>query len=142
MPRAGVWSSARVARCPSQLVAWALLVGLAVLGYFDFVPCPFAGLFHLPCPGCGLGRATRELLAGDVDAAIAFHPLAPVVVPLVALGLGWSLLADVGCICSHPAQRRTLLQGFVDGLSILLAALLVGVWLARFVGALGGPVAV
>jgi hypothetical protein len=41
------------------------------------VLCPTALTLGLPCPGCGLTRATSLLTHGHVGEALAFHPLAP-----------------------------------------------------------------
>lgn len=40
------------------------------------VLCPMHGIFGLPCPGCGLGRAFTALSQGDFLAALKFHVLA------------------------------------------------------------------
>ena len=48
--------------------------------------CPFLALTGVPCPFCGMTRATIALGHGDLHAALGFHPLAPVVLALV-LGL-------------------------------------------------------
>ena len=53
--------------------------------------CPLRGLTGLPCPGCGLTRATGALLRGRVGDALQMHPLIPLV--LVQLLVVWVLLA-------------------------------------------------
>src|SRR5436190_2028681 len=42
--------------------------------------CPFRAVTGVDCPFCGMTRATLALGAGDLRAALALHPLAPVVV--------------------------------------------------------------
>ncbi|HSC88849.1 MAG TPA: DUF2752 domain-containing protein [Polyangiaceae bacterium] len=99
--------------------------------------CPFAWLFARPCPGCGLTRATWDLLHGDLSGAHAHHPL----ILLVLACLGW-LAFDLalGRIWAVPAlATRARLRGPL--LAGLCAALVV-VWLLRFAGAWGGPVAI
>lgn len=60
----------------------ALLVVCAVMGFGAFMgwrlwPCVFAEVTGLPCPGCGMTRATAAMLKGDWTAALRFHPFVP-----------------------------------------------------------------
>jgi hypothetical protein len=118
------------------LVAISPLVAGAVTGV---TLCPTAGLMGIPCPGCGLGRATVAALGGHFSEAMRYHPLFFLVSPiyLVLLGsLGWQFV-------SGRAPRWPRLP---DRLVIVAAACLgvalIGVWVLRLLGALGGPVAV
>ena len=96
----------------------------------------------MPCPGCGLTRATLALLRGDLRAAVGLHPLSPLVVPLLAAVFGKALFDYVrGAPPTPPASAWWAGRTSVWLASALLA-LLLGVWLARFAGCLGGPVAV
>ncbi len=119
------------------------VVGIALLLDWEVVACPFAELFALPCPGCGLTRAAWALLRGDFRAALALHPLSPVLVPVVAAALGRLLFRYVvGPPAPGASLRLRLGARSVDALFALLALALVGVWVARFLGGLGGPVQV
>lgn len=60
-----------------------LLLGLALVGLL--VGCPIKRFSGLPCPGCGLTRACLSLLAGDLRAALAWHPLCLIVPPLCVM---------------------------------------------------------
>ena len=143
MARAGLVRRATEGRAGwSRLPARALLAGLATLGALEILPCPFAALMSLPCPGCGLSRAARQLLAGDLQAALALHPLSPLVVPLVAAGVLWGLSGTSGSSMLHSAARARVVREIADISSVILVALLIGVWIARFFGAFGGPVPV
>jgi Protein of unknown function (DUF2752) len=114
--------------------------GFSVLLVLHVPLCPFALVTHRPCPGCGLGRATLALLSGDLGAAIHAHPLAPLVSPIVIAALASNALRYV----------RRGVWGGVEGLRApvvalaawVVAAALVAVWIARFFGLFGGPVAV
>lgn len=78
-------------------LGWAMVAGgvlVAISGMFGvrLFPCPFRQLTGLPCPGCGLTRATVALLRGDIRAMLFFHPLAPVFLAFwaaVVAGLLW-----------------------------------------------------
>jgi uncharacterized protein DUF2752 len=119
-----------------------LAIGAAVPALFALgVPaCPVAFFARIPCPGCGMTRATLRLLHGDWHGALAFHPLVFVALPL-ALAFG----ATNAVV--YVVRGR---WGYVDGLRGraltwalgALVALMVGVWVARFFGAFGGPVPV
>jgi Protein of unknown function (DUF2752) len=118
------------------------VVGAALLWRWDVVACPFAELFGLPCPGCGLTRAAWALLRGDFRGALSLHPLSPLLVPVVAAAMGRLLFRYVmgppGAGASRRL-RRPVGARWVDGVSALLALAVVGVWVARFFGAFGGP---
>lgn len=52
-----------------------------------FLPCPFRALTGWWCPGCGLTRATHQLIRGDIVQALRFNAF--VVLVLAALCLTW-----------------------------------------------------
>jgi hypothetical protein len=105
-----------------------------------FPLCPFAAVTHHPCPGCGLSRATLALLSGHVREALRFHPLAPLISPL-AVGLaGYAAFVYVRD-GRWPAMGGKS-AGRMAAAGIALWVLLLGVWIARFLGAFGGPVPV
>ena len=133
----GVKLPLRIALCSGSLG----LVGLAMSQGFPL--CPMAGSLGIPCPGCGLTRATLALLRGDVGTALHFHPLVGLLTPLfvtfMATGV-WQLLRD-------PARPRrpSRIRWNAPALNVaalLLLVLTLGVWLARFAGYFGGPVEV
>jgi hypothetical protein len=113
----------------------------AVAVHLDLPLCPLAGSFGVPCPGCGLTRATLALLHGDVGAALHLHPLVLLLSPLAAVlagALSLELLRDPATpqqssLLFSNTRRTSALAGFVLVLTL-------GVWLARFGGYLGGPV--
>jgi hypothetical protein len=126
-----------------------LVAAGAVLVLSEAPLCPTAFLFGIPCPGCGLTRATLALLHGHVSDALRFHPLVFVLAPLFGGALGSSLYAYLRGPSLTSATRRpgafppawwTRSPGIA--LASLLGVLVVGVWLARFAGYFGGPVPV
>jgi hypothetical protein len=97
-------------------------------------PCPFRMAFGLPCPGCGLTRATVALLHGDWAQAMKLHAFAPLAV--VALGgvIAGTLLP--AATCGRLAAALIRLDARFRLGWVLLGALLI-YWLARFY--LDGP---
>jgi hypothetical protein len=119
----------------------AALFGVAM--WSDFPLCPMAGSLGVPCPGCGLTRATLALLHGDWRGALGFHPLVwlllPIFVGFVAVA-SWEMLRD-----SERRRAPARVNWTGRGTTTVALAVLVltfGVWLARFAGYFGGPVPV
>jgi hypothetical protein len=124
------------------LTAAGLVAAAAGVVWLGAPICPTALFFGVPCPGCGLTRATLALLSGDFAAAFRFHPLAPLLAPLFAGAMGAALVDYV----RGPGAARTRASfwstraGMVTAVVLLLSVL--GVWALRFAGYFGGPVAV
>lgn len=47
---------------------------MAAVVYKIGVSCVFLRLFHIPCPACGITRATASLLCGDFAGVIKAYP--------------------------------------------------------------------
>jgi hypothetical protein len=91
-------------------------------------PCPLKGALGIPCPGCGLTRATIALLRGDFAAAFRLHAFAPLLL------LGVAAFAVSGLL---PAPQRAAFARLVARAEhstraayVVLAALLL-YWSAR-----------
>lgn len=82
--------------------------------------CPFLALTGVPCPFCGLTRATIALGHGDVHGALGFHPLAPLVLALI---LGICAIVIAGRAEWLRPRRRV----------VALCAVIAGIWGLRFV---------
>ena len=134
------------ARAIRLVLALAGGASLALMLPFDLWRCPLAELVGVPCPGCGLSRAALALAMGDVPGALGLHPLAPVILPWVGLMAAGALLRGVDGESVTPVASRarplSALTRAADRAAPLLLVLLVGVWVARFLGAFGGPVPV
>jgi hypothetical protein len=84
-----------------EIVSWLLAgalgaAGLALLHVWTpsddvrYSVCMWRRLLGLPCPGCGMTRALACLAKGDWRAAVALHPLAPLIAAELLLGwLAW-----------------------------------------------------
>jgi Protein of unknown function (DUF2752) len=118
--------------------------GFGVLGallYAKAMPCAFAQLFHLPCPGCGSTRAVLALVQGDVHGLLRYNPLGPIMALLLGV-----LAAQAFVSMLFHGDFRAAGEGRI-GLLVkrgifVVAALEMLLWIARFAGAFGGPVPV
>ena len=117
------------------------LGAVAALLYARGIPCVFAHVFHTPCPGCGSTRACLALLHGDLAGVLRFNPLGPVAAALLAV-LGVQALVSL----LHHGDHRDVGAGRVGWIVKRVAGVIVlleiGLWVARFFGAFGGPVPV
>ena len=101
--------------------------------------CPMATVLGIPCPGCGLTRATLALLRGDVRGALALHPLVFVLAPLFAAALSSAAFGYVRGPRPGTGPNPWLASRQVTWLAALLLVATLGVWGVRFLGYLGGP---
>jgi hypothetical protein len=122
-----------------------VMVALWILGVLAFaaapwIPsaCPMRLVLHVPCPSCGLTRAARSLLHGDIAGATHLHPLWWVVFPYLGALAALEAWTYVTTGEKGKWTRRPLVQKLGFG---ILGALVV-VWGARELGAFGGPVAI
>jgi hypothetical protein len=60
----------------------------AAMCHLPGMPCPFVHLFHVPCPGCGISRASAATLRADFGSAVRLHAFAPFF--LFAIILCWA----------------------------------------------------
>jgi hypothetical protein len=102
-----------------------------------------AGVLGIPCPGCGLTRATLALARGDLRGALALHPLAPLIAPLFIAAIARAALGYVRgprpSATSSASRKPWLASRTVTVLALLLLLATLGVWGARFLGYFGGP---
>lgn len=93
-------------------------------------PCPFLHALGVPCPGCGLSRASAALLHGDLASALSLHAFAPVLPLALFVVVGAAVLPEGRRLallaCVERVERRT-------GVTAVLAAGLVCYWLARLI---------
>lgn len=109
------------------------LVGASLLG----LPiCPTAAIFRVPCPGCGLTRATLALAHGDLHLATAFNPIAVVVCPLFVGAFAYAAYRYVrrGNVGADSWGAGPML--------VVTMSVLTAIWVMRWFGFFGGPVPV
>lgn len=52
------------------------ILAACLAAYWIFrIPCPMQALLNIPCPGCGMTRALKCLLCGDIAGSLAMHPM-------------------------------------------------------------------
>ena len=56
---------------------------------FHNVPCLFKLVFHIPCPGCGLTRAFKELFKLNISKALYYNILC---IPIIIFFIYWFIL--------------------------------------------------
>ena len=75
------------------------------------VPCPFRATTGWWCPGCGLTRATHQLVHGHLGEALRHNVLVvPVLLAIVLSWAGWLFTASgrrpIGVAVPHAVWRR------------------------------------
>jgi hypothetical protein len=115
--------------------SWALaglagLAGLALLHVWIPDPDPARALcfsrrfLGIPCPGCGLTRSFAHMAKGEWSAALAAHPLAPVLAAeAVVAWLAWG----IGLRRTPPLLR----QDWIAPVALGHVAVLCALWLGR-----------
>jgi hypothetical protein len=104
--------------------------------------CPLASVLGVPCPGCGLTRATLALAHGELRHALEFHPLVLVLAPLFIWAMSSAAISYIRGPRRDQPVRLWLASRTVNVLASLLMIVTLGVWGARFFGYFGGPVQV
>lgn len=69
----------------------ALIAGLYLVLFALGITCPIKYLTGISCPGCGMSRACLNALRLDFEAAFAYHPLWPALLPVLCLLLVFHL---------------------------------------------------
>ncbi|MHB8962636.1 MAG: DUF2752 domain-containing protein [Saccharofermentanales bacterium] len=68
---------------PNGAAILAIIAGTAFAIALDDQSCLLRRTIGIPCPGCGMTRATFALLRLDFAAAFTFHPLVYIIVPFI-----------------------------------------------------------
>lgn len=129
------------ARAGARFSVRRLLLALLPIGAigaliaYEVPFCPSRGLLGIPCPGCGLTRATEAALVGDLATMLHFHPLAPIVTPLVLVAILRVVLVTSGL--ADP-RRFDPLARIPKWMWTVFAVALFGLWIGRMVGLFGG----
>lgn len=111
--------------------ATAALGAAGVLGAsFTGAPtCLFAAATGVPCPFCGLTHGVAQLGAGDVEAALALHPLSPLAAVL-ALVVPFALLRRRSLANAHPRRSLLVAPAALAGVT----GIVLMTWIVRLAG--------
>lgn len=120
----------------AKRAGFAVLLGALLAAFVIWGPavCPVRNSVGVPCPGCGLTRATMALLEGDFHAALHFHPLVWLMLPIFVV----MVIEEVYIFVRR--DRLTLLARIPTIIWWPVGVTILVVWIARFFGAFGGPV--
>jgi hypothetical protein len=126
-PAAAVTPAARAWVTPVTVGATALAgcvaVGMSEDGASYLPGCPFRAATGLDCPGCGMTRATRQLVRLHPGAAADFNVLLVASLPVVAyLYLSWLVRSSTGRALPLPrvgARGGAVLVGLVVVFSVV-----------------------
>jgi hypothetical protein len=119
----------------SLTIALLPFVVLGLLTYFQVPYCPARGLFGVPCPGCGLTRASFAMFQGDIHEMAHFNPLAPILFPLFVYGMVRVALVTSGVL---PKSIKEPLNRVPSWVWTLVVIVVLGVYVLRLFGFLGG----
>lgn len=117
------------------LLAASPLGLLGALVALELPICPSRIMLGIPCPGCGLTRATEALVHGDLLAMLVYHPLAPIIAPVAIFAVLRTVLVYGGVLRSDQADW---LNRVPRNVWTTIGFALVGLWSARALGLLGG----
>lgn len=128
-------SARRSSRYKAALIAGMPLLVLLALAVVEFPTCPTRLGFGVPCPGCGLTRATLAGLRLDWHGVLKFHPLAPILTPLVAWSFVKPVLLELGWMKNEwlarlPRPPRAVWWALAIAIAVL--------WAGRLAGYFGG----
>lgn len=115
---------------------WAGVLAAILAAFVVWGPaiCPVRNSVGVPCPGCGLTRATVALLHGDVAGALHYHPVVWLMLPIFLL----MVVEEVYIFVRR--ERLTLLSRIPNVVWWPTGLIILVVWISRFFGAFGGPV--
>ncbi len=117
------------------VIAFLPLAVFGLLVAIDFPLCPSKSLFGIPCPGCGLTRATEAMVVGDFWTMLRMHPLAPFLAPVTVFAVLRATLLSAGLVRRGVADPLGKIPSwFWAGFGVVL----IGLWVARLFGFFGG----
>lgn len=115
-------------RFGSLICGAAVLQLLLTLAGLPSWTCPIFHTLGVPCPGCGLTRASLFLVRGEWKQALVMHAYAPIFLLVLAI----ITLCTIGP--GHQVERLVLRTEAIEsytGITFILLSGLILYWLAR-----------
>lgn len=119
-------------RAAPAIIAGVAAVAIVAIGW----RCPIQLATGHPCPTCGVTRAVRLALRGDLDMSLRTHPLWWLAVPVAT---GFIAVEVIGYARTRTWGASARVRGS-NVVMLVTASLLFALWIARFAGFFGGPV--
>ena len=96
---------------------------------FHNVPCLFKTLFSIPCPGCGLTRAFKELFKLNISKAIYYNILS---IPLFIFLIYWGILFIKDIIKKEDKSLNKITDLF-QRYWIIIIILIITTWILNII---------
>ena len=91
--------------------------------------CPFNYYFHIPCPGCGMTRAFKLILQGNILASLQYNLLAIPLFIFIILSMIFLVVDIIKNQTKYLAYIERISQKY--GVWIILAVLIV--WMCNII---------
>ncbi len=111
------------------------MVVLGIIAVVDFPICPTRLGLGVPCPGCGLTRASVAMMQLDFWEMVRCHPLAPILTPLVAWSFSKPVLLQLGWLKPEWLKK---LPRVPTAFWVLVGLAMLILWIGRLAGYFGG----
>lgn len=104
-----------------RIIAAGLVTGVIVAVLSHGAECPSWKL-GIPCPACGMSRATTALLSGDISQAFAFNVLFPYWLFIAGGVFGSFILFSLGLLSKPDDLGKRILDAIPPHVHLLLWA--------------------
>lgn len=69
-----------------------VLLVIVLSNLLNFRICLIYNIFHIPCSGCGITRATYFLLKGNIHESLKYSIMPIIIIPLYSIIIVWNVL--------------------------------------------------
>ena len=93
------------------------------------VPCIFKLIFNIPCPGCGLSRAFKEIIKLNFAKAIYYNILS---IPLLIFFIYWGILFIIDIIKKENKSIDKIISFFKKYYIIIIILIIIS-WILNII---------